>query len=144
MKHEFTSINGTGLLRKCDPKGCGNFGASRGNHTHRGIDFHVIPNQQIKAPFPCTVNRYGYPYSDDSSYKLIEIVGTGAYSNYRAKIMYINTFLSIGDKIDKGDLLCTADDITQKYGSEMTPHVHFELYVNNELVNPTNYFKNLV
>lgn len=136
----FLPVNDNNTQRNCDAFGCGYFGASRGERDHKGIDFVVTPNQNIKAPFDCEITRYGFPYIDDQDQKLIVIQGLKNYAEYYAKIMYINPVHQIGEKFKKGEVLCTAGDISSKYGSGMTPHVHFELYKNGVLVDPTPFF----
>ncbi|MCB9033509.1 MAG: M23 family metallopeptidase [Chitinophagales bacterium] len=136
----FFAVNSTNKLRECDAFGCGHFGASRsgGTRTHKGIDFVATENQSIYAPFECKIIRYGQPYADDSKYKLVEIESTDGV--YKAKIMYIKALYSVGKVVKRGELLVNADNISKKYGASMTNHVHFELYKNGILVNPTNYF----
>lgn len=136
----FTPINSYNNVRDCDPLGCGYFGASRGDRSHQGIDFIVTENQSIRAPFDCKVLRYGYPYTDDSSYRLVEIQGTGKESAYTAKVMYIKPTLPVGATVKKGAALCKADSLARKFGPTMTPHVHFELRYNGLLIDPTAYF----
>ncbi|GEM_PF-780037 len=136
----FTLLNYKKAFRGCDPWGCGSFGSSRGSHSHRGLDFAVEPNENIYAPFPCKVVRHGYPYAGDYEYRLIEIQGTGGYSDYKAKIMYIKDFPAVGSVFNEKEVLCKADDITKKYSSSMTNHVHFELYAKGSLINPEIFF----
>lgn len=137
----FSSLNKDNTLRNCDAYGCGHFGASRGTRKHNGIDFKVHENEAIKAPFDCTILRYGYPYANDVTQQLIEIKGLGIYSEYTAKIMYIKPVHPFGTNIPKGDTLCTAGNIASKHGNAMTNHVHFELYKNGVLINPEPFFK---
>lgn len=139
--NSFYPPNTTGKTRGCDPMGCGYFGASRNGHTHKGLDFTVREHQAVKAPFPCTIVRYGYPYADDYTQRLVEINGINAYSRYRAKIMYINGIYEIGTTIQSGKTLCYAGNIAKKHGNGMTNHVHFELYDNGKLIDPTPFFK---
>ncbi|MEQ8220322.1 MAG: hypothetical protein RH981_18955 [Arenibacter sp.] len=134
---KFSAINQDGKIRDCDGFGCGHFGASRGTRTHKGLDFAFAVGGAVLAPFPCKVTRHGYPYADDLTYRLVECVGLGAYSDYRFKVMYVKELPTIGREFKEGEILCKADDISSKYGSSMTNHVHFELYIKNELVNPT-------
>lgn len=136
----FFAVNSTNKLRKCDAFGCGHFGASRngGTRTHKGIDFIATENQSIYAPFDCKIVRYGQPYADDSKYKLVEIESLDGV--YKAKIMYIKKIHEVGTKIKRGETLVYADNISKKYGSNMTNHVHFELYKNGTLTNPTSFF----
>lgn len=136
----FIAINGNGNLRGCDAFGCGNFGATRGGRGHNGIDFVTTEGQGIRAPFDCKVVRYGYPYADDMKYRLVEIQGTGEYASFKAKIMYIKPGQPVGAVLKAGTQLCTSDSIARKYGSKMANHVHFELYQDGKLVDPTSFF----
>lgn len=134
------SVNSSNSLRDCDVHGCGYFGASRGNRSHNGLDFVTYENEQIKAPFDCKVTRYGYPYANDLNYRLIEVVGTGAFSDYRCKIMYIKKTLEVGVRVKKGGVLCLSDNIAKRFSPGMINHVHVEVYKNNVLIDPTSYF----
>ncbi|NER13541.1 hypothetical protein GWK08_08845 [Leptobacterium flavescens] len=140
---KFYPLNDTGLIRNCDPKGCGHFGASRGDHTHRGIDFITSPLQVIKAPFDCKIVRYGYPYSDDPSFRLFEVRGMGEYSKYSAKVFYLNPLHDVGDSFKKGEPFAISDDVRRRHGGDITVHVHFELYIDGKLVDPTEYFNSI-
>ncbi|MCQ0113036.1 M23 family metallopeptidase [Zhouia amylolytica] len=133
------NINTSGKIRECDSHGCGHYGASRGSRMHKGIDFITYDRQPILAPFDCVVNRYGDPYGD-GQYKLIEILGVGAYKGYKVKIMYISPLYELNKVIVKGEMLCVADSIAKRYPG-ITDHVHFEVYFNGKLLDPTKFFK---
>ncbi|WP_176465503.1 M23 family metallopeptidase [Croceivirga radicis] len=136
---KFTLLNKIKAFRGCDNWGCGSFGASRGEHKHKGIDFAMAENDVVLAPFPCEIIRHGYAYSD-LSYKLIEIRGLRSYSDYTAKIMYIKDFAPVGTIINEGQKIALADNIAARYSTTMTNHVHFELYLRGKLIDPTNLF----
>ena len=136
----FFPLNTDNEKRLCDVFGCGHFGAPRGSKDHKGIDFKTSKSERIRAPFDCTVVRYGFPYENDKSQELIEIKGLNQYSDYTAKVMYIKPTLPVGATVNKGATLCLAGNISEKFGASMTPHVHFELYKNGKLVNPELYF----
>lgn len=138
-KTTFSPLAGNGV-RGCDAFGCGNFGASRGGRAHNGIDIIAAENQVIKAPFSCKILRYGYPYANDLSYRLVEIQGLNEFKDYTAKIMYIKKLHDLGAIIKTGDPLCSADNIAKKYGSSMTNHVHFELFKAGKRIDPTPFF----
>jgi hypothetical protein len=139
--NKFSSINSDNQFRNCDTFGCGYFGASRGERDHKGVDFKVNEDEPIKTPFDCEIVRYGFPYSDDQSQKLVEIQGLNSFSDYKAKIMYIKPIHSVGTILYKGSTVCFAGNIKNKYGNSMTNHVHFELYKNGILVNPEPFFE---
>lgn len=136
----FSAINYKQGLRGCDAWGCGDFGASRGNRKHKGLDFFIPKGNPVYAPFPCEVIRLGYPYADDLSYRLVEVQGIGGYSDYKAKIMYVTNLPAVGTVFHEKQQICVADDLARKYDARMTNHVHFELYANGELVNPEIFF----
>lgn len=136
----FYPINDSGQLRLCDAHGCGHYGASRNGKLHKGIDFKVVENQPMKAPFDCEIVRYGFPYENNTTYILVEIKGTGIYQNYGAKLMYIKRIHSTGTKLAKGETICRADNIAKLYDSRMTPHVHFEVFKDGKIIDPTGFF----
>ena len=136
----FTSINHNNQLRGCDAFGCGHFGAPRGARSHKGVDFKVKENDSIKAPFDCKIIRYGFAYSGDQDQQLVEIEGLNQFTGYKAKIMYIKPTHPVGTIIQNGTTICKAGNISNKYGSSMINHVHFELYENGLLINPEPYF----
>lgn len=135
------NVNTDGKLRECDSQGCGHYGAPRGSRKHKGIDFVTRDRQGIFAPFDCEIGRYGDPYGD-GQYSLVEIIGVGAYRGWKAKVMYISPLYDVKKVLKKGDMLCVADSIARRYPG-ITDHVHFELYFNGVLKDPTKYFKEL-
>ncbi|MDP2687517.1 MAG: peptidoglycan DD-metalloendopeptidase family protein [Aequorivita sp.] len=136
----FGAINADNSIRKCDASGCGHFGASRGERGHNGVDFIVTEGQAIKVPFDCKVTRHGYPYAGDTNYELVEIQGMNGFEAFKAKIMYVKNIKPVGTLLKKGEAVCEAANIAKRYSKPMTIHVHFELYLNGVLVDPTPFF----
>lgn len=133
--------NADGEDRNCDPAGCGHFGAPRGSRRHKGHDFIVVPGQQVISPINGKVLRYAYPYASDLSYKGILIEGRGVHAGFQVKIFYMNPTIGIGETVDAHQVIGIAQNVAAKYpGSEMQPHLHLELYVNGEAVDPRPYF----
>ncbi len=137
---KFSMLNYHQGLRISDVWGEGHFGASRGSRKHKGLDFKIKSGDPVYAPFPCKVIRHGFPYSDDSSYRLIEVQGIAGYRDYTAKIMYVIDLPAIGSQFEAKQKICNADDLSRRYDVHMTNHVHFELYANGKLINPEIYF----
>lgn len=136
-KKAFGKVTEENKIRGCDPSGCGNFGASRGDRTHQGIDIVVKEGDVIKSPIDGEVIRYPFPYSGDINYKGILIRN----KDYEVKIFYINPNAPVG-KILKGQKIGNAQNIAKKYpSSPMTNHIHLEVRDNKgNLINPTNLF----
>ncbi len=132
----FAGITKDNLLRGCDPLGCGEFGASRsgGTRTHLGIDFRAIPGEAILAPISGTVTRFPIPYANDNRYKGIEIKN----DTYLVKMFYLSPTVQVNSKVIAGQKIGIAQDISAKHGSAMINHVHFEVYKDGKLIDPTN------
>lgn len=126
-------------LRECDPAGCGNFGASRGSRKHYGVDIITVPGEQIYAPISGKVTRHSIPYASSNDYKGIEITG----EKYTVKIFYAIPLMPVGKTVNAGDWIATAQDITKRYTSNMTNHVHVEFYDKStkEILDPTEILK---
>ena len=54
-------------------QGDGSFGASRGSRLHTGRDYAAKPGTDIMCPCDGVVSRIGQCYSDDPTYRLVEI-----------------------------------------------------------------------
>lgn len=136
----FAKITDNQKNRECDAFGCGSFGASRGDRKHNGIDIVTIPNQKLFSPITGEVTRFPFPYGNDLSYTGIEIVN----SEYKVKMFYCSSVVAIGSKVQAGQFIATSQNISAKYGSGMTNHVHVEVYKkqgnNWVLIDPTNLF----
>jgi len=127
--------------RKCDKGGCGYFGAPRSRagtgkaHSHRGQDFLVLPGAEIYAPISGKV-RIAAPYEKDPNYSGLEISGKA----YAVKMFYLSPTVQGGEYVNEGDLVGYAQDISQKYGSIVPPHIHLEVRVGGVVVDPSPYF----
>ncbi len=128
------------VLRKCDAGGCGYFGAPRKDHIHQGIDIVCTPGATVLSPVNGIITRSFQAYTNDSDYLGIEILTV----DNKIKIMYmLPYFEKIGTTVKAGDPIGVAQDISKKYYSSVTPHLHVELWENGEPVNGASYF-NLV
>lgn len=119
-------------LRKSDKFGQGHYLASRGDYLHQGIDWIVEPGQPYYSDVNGQVTRHGYPYSSDLRYRLLEIK-----VDYQTivKYMYIDPVVEPRSVIKIGQKLGTVQDLDLKFRG-ITPHVHFEVWVEGCHVNP--------
>jgi hypothetical protein len=150
MKAVLGQITNSQLARKCDSAGCGHYGASRKRivngisvsipGAHKGVDFVTTLGQQINSPISGKVILIGQAYSDDKRYKTIHIQGEGnCYLGIKAKILYVDSKVSVGSTVTRGQIIGTAQDLTLKYKG-ITNHIHVEVYENGVIQNPTNLF----
>ncbi len=126
------------IIRECDPAGCGYFGASRdhGVRTHKGIDIVVQKGQNVYSPIAGKI-RLSYPY-DNHKLKGVEVSGNG---NEKIQIFYFNPVVKNNDIVEKGQFLGKAQSVSEYYNSpNMTDHLHVQMKINNQIVNPTPYF----
>lgn len=136
-KKALAKVKDNQQFRKCDPFGCGHFGATRGNRKHKGVDILFEPNEDVLSPIYGVVTRYAYPYANDTTYKGIEIQN----ERFTVKIFYVLPTIHIGKHINAGDVIGKAQNIAKKYGATMQNHVHIEVrdYQGN-LLNPEKLF----
>jgi murein DD-endopeptidase MepM/ murein hydrolase activator NlpD len=125
--------------RELDSYGYGHFGASRagGTRIHRGQDYLAAVGDRVETPFAGVVRRIGYPYSDDLSYRLVELEMA---NGHLMKIMYIEPAVDVGDSVLPGDVLGYQQDLTKKFPG-MPNHFHLEYIVDGEHRDPRNYIK---
>lgn len=142
MKIAF-SRKGYEILRDCDAKGCGYFGAPRGARKHRGVDLLIEPHNVIFAPFRLKVLKFGQVYSETTKFRYIEFRGFGLFSVFKMRVMYIsnNEGLATGDIIAKDGYIGTVQDIAGYHGGGMQNHIHYEVRLLGQIINPTKFVK---
>lgn len=119
----FASPTARNIMRGVDNWGSGAFGASRGSRKHEGIDYVAAPGETIYSPITGVIERPAYPYEDDLTY-------TGAVisnAKHEVKIFYIALTVPVGTFVKAGDIIAKAQNIAEKYGSDMMNHIHLEI-----------------
>ena len=117
-------LNPTGMkIRGQDACGDGKYGAPRGSHMHKGVDYECVPGQAIRSPISGMIVREARPYAGEK-YSGMLIQGP----RIAVKLLYIRFGPSIkpGLIVKKGDVIGLAQDISEKYPG-ITPHVHLEV-----------------
>lgn len=100
----------------------------RGRSNHTGIDIKAVPNDTIRAAMPGVI-RMSKPYSGYGNivvirhYNGIETV----YAHQSRNLVRVNDVVEAGDPIG----------LAGRTGRATTEHVHFEVRVANQPVNPT-------
>jgi leukocyte cell-derived chemotaxin-2 len=122
-----------------DKYGDGQYGASRdkGTRIHKGIDIIVQPEEKIYAPFDGDIVRQAVPYKDDI-YSGIVLKGSGEWLAHEIKIFYVDGELS--GHVIKGQEIGKAQNLTIKYPG-ITNHIHFEVKVADEQIDPFEIWK---
>ena len=111
--------------RRPDGYGSGEFGSSRGERTHQGVDYSCYPDSNLLSPVTGRVTKLGFPYSDDMSYRYIEVTD-GDLNRHR--FFYVEPVADLGALVEPGQLLGTVQDIAARYHNKpMTGHVHYEI-----------------
>ena len=113
-------------LRGADLEGSGAFAAPRGGKRHKGVDYAFEPGAEVKSPIEGCVTRLGWAYKD-APYRLVEILSHGGAMLWR--FLYIDPIVGAGDLVASGQTIGTAQKISDRYGEEMTDHVHVEVNV---------------
>lgn len=121
-----TLVNGQYLLRGQDAGGSGHYGAPRGTRLHAGLDIKCIPGEAVYSPYSGFVTRIVDPYGD-GEYSGLEIKVENIDSN--VKIMYMSPFPGlVGKTVSAGQLIGECQNISERYGPSVTPHLHVEIW----------------
>ena len=122
MKEEIRVSSPTGLGLRSDTEGFGFFGAPRGRHRkHTGMDYICAPGQDVLCPIISgKIVRRATPFAD-SKFSGVVIEG----SHITIKMFYCDVWEHlIGTYANRGDEIAIAQDVSEKYGQEMQPHIH--------------------
>lgn len=145
-------------IRGTDNYGSGAYLASRGKRTHNGIDICCGHADAITAHSPGIVTKIGYPYSQGSpqphlsdaqrakylAKKALRYVQVTDSRSVDARYFYVLPGVEIGDAVEKGSTLGTAQGVGHIYPG-IVEHYHFECLIiingNKVFINPEQYIK---
>ncbi len=118
-------------IRGTDGFGSGSYGARRGDHIHKGVDYICIPGQMVVMPIAGVILREARPYANDSRWSGVLIKG----KNAEIKMFYLSPDKTLfGQNLNEGAMIGIAQDISKKYPG-ITPHIHLEIVsINPEIV----------
>jgi hypothetical protein len=118
--------------------GSGVYNAPRGDdRRHKGIDLVVPSNTPIKSPFDGEVIDSGF--NDDNCGGVIYIRHDNGYKTRYCHCKEIN--VNTGDRVSKGQVIgrTGGESDDRGTGNSDYAHLHFELYNNSGVINPTRY-----
>ena len=119
-----------------DAFGSGHFGAPRGGRDHLGCDYACAVGTKVCSLTNGVVTKLGYAYSDDLSYRYVEVTDGGGYKH---RYFYVSPMVLVNDRIYRTDVLGTAQDISARYDDnlrKMRNHVHYEILKGRVAVDP--------
>lgn len=126
--------------RGSDDFGSGEFGASRGSRTHKGIDYTAPAGAEVLSPVDGQVTKHGYPYASDLSFRYVEITDP---AGARHRLFYVSPDVVVGSTVSRQDSIGTVQDIAGKYNTDtrkMKNHIHYEIIMDGEYVNPEEFW----
>lgn len=127
---------------RCDSRGHGYYGAPRGDRGHNGIDLVCEPMHPVRAFKGGIFTKYGYCYSDDLSYRYVEVKDK---EGFRAQYFYTERTpeLRVGDKVNAGAIIGFCQNVAARYydpeKEPMTNHTHLQIKKDRLYIDPQKY-----
>ena len=132
-----------------DGGGSGKYGASRneglGTNTHWGADYVGTPGQNVAAVHFGEVVSIGNAYRGDPRFKMIDIQ---TFDSFIKSPLIGMGYVSPADGIHPGAFVVpgqtigTMQNIQERVGTKVTPHVHIQIHLGSNHVNPETFIPN--
>ena len=128
-------------IRGTDAQGSGYFGAPRGDHLHRGIDFACMKGSVVHSICDGRVTKIGYPYSPDDKIKgHLRYVQVTDADGYDHRYFYVAPMVNVGDEVIEGSGLGATQGLTDIYNG-ITDHFHYEVKLDGKIVEPSRFIE---
>lgn len=124
IKNEFLDIIVYGFGKRIDP-------FYKTPKDHNGMDYGVPEGTRVYATANGTVSYAGMKRGDGKVIEINHGYGFKTFYTHLDKII-----VSRGKKVERGDYIGT----TGNSGKSMSPHLHYEIHLNDKPVNPVNFF----
>jgi len=98
---------------------------------HNGIDYSIPEGTKIYATADGRVSYAGHKRGHGKMVKITHGYGFASKYSHLSKILVVN-----GKKVNRGDVIA----LSGNSGKSMTPHLHYEVHVNDKEVNPVNFY----
>ena len=112
------------------PVSGGHISQSYGNRGHKGVDIGKGCGAPIKAVAAGTVTNAAYTGSYGNLVKIDHGNGVETWYGHTSKM-----YVKVGQNIQAGDIIAAVGST----GNSTGPHLHFEIRINGEHVNPQKY-----
>lgn len=114
-------------IRGTDRHGAGHYGAPRKGRKHSGIDIVTHKNEAITAFEDGKITKIGFPYNPNDAKKgHLRYIEITVASGDRQRYFYTDAFVSVGDVVERGDIIGYAQGLAEIYPG-ITEHVHWEV-----------------
>lgn len=126
--------------RGTDAFGSGAYGAPRRGRKHKGEDFACWPGSELLSLTGGVLTKIGFPYplKDDTPIKNTLRYVQVTVGPYDLRYFYVEPTMNVGDTVATGDVIGRAQDLT-KIWRDMTPHIHFEVKENGDIIDPNKF-----
>lgn len=116
--------------RISDSYGEGHYGAPRGDHDHKGTDRLCYPDSRVFAPIEGIVTKLGYAYSDDLSFRYVQITNP---KGLNVRVMYIKPTVKLEQKVNLDTIIGISQRLDARYPqtrdkNAIDNHIHFEVF----------------
>ena len=109
------------------------FGEVRAKSVHKGIDIAKDLGASVNASLDGTVIKAGY---NNGGYGNLIVIQHG--NNMKTYYAHLNEiYVNVGDKLKKDDVI----GVVGSTGNSTGPHLHFELRIDNQPVDPIKYIQ---
>jgi peptidoglycan LD-endopeptidase LytH len=123
--------------RKSDRWGAGHWHARRGERKHEGIDYDCSPGSVVLSSVDGIITKLGWPYSQRNRQHLRYIQVTTDEGHHH-RYFYVKPIVQQHGRVKVGDAIGIVQTL-QDIWPGITDHVHYEIIVEGDKVNPTNY-----
>jgi hypothetical protein len=111
--------------------------ASKGGHTHKGVDIYADRGTAVMATVNGTITSMG---EGAISGKYIKVRGDDGYEYYYAHLDSLHTGIARGQRVGQGQYLGGVGNTGNAAGT--SHHLHFEIRKNGKSVNPNGFLQN--
>jgi hypothetical protein len=107
---------------------------------HKGVDLYSQPNEEFFFPVPTEVIRI--EKDQISNWEGLSLRGKNQYAKYSFRILGIKPSVKLNQQLSEIEILGLTQDPAKEFKG-IKPYVHFEVYENGALINPTEIAKKL-